>query len=93
MLGKMRGRSRAQVTRLVQRYGISGLVEQRKYRRNRFASRCTAADVELPSVDEAHGCLSGPATQKMLYREFYDYGEQEWARLANISVAHIYNLR
>lgn len=93
-LAKMSGLSRAQVTRLIQRYGTSGVVEQRKYRRNRFASRYTAADIELlASVDEAHECLSGPATQKILYRQFYDYGDQDYERLANISVAHIYNLR
>jgi hypothetical protein len=44
-------------------------------------------------VDEAHGVLSGPATQKILQREFYDFGEARYQRLARISVAHIYNLR
>ena len=44
-------------------------------------------------VDEAHETLSGPATQKILYREFHDYGDPRYERLAAISVAHIYNLR
>jgi len=44
-------------------------------------------------VDEAHDTLSGPATQKILQREFYDFGEARYQRLATISVAHIYNLR
>jgi transposase InsO family protein len=44
-------------------------------------------------VDEAHETLSGPATQKILYREFHEYGESGYERLARLSVAHLYNLR
>lgn len=93
-IAKMTGLSRAQVTRLLRRYKESGAVRERKYRRNRFASRYTVADIELlAGVDEAHETLSGPATQKILYREYYDYGDQRYERLATISVAHLYNLR
>ena len=45
------------------------------------------------SVDEAHEALSGPATQKILQREFHDFGDQRYERLAQISVAHLYRLR
>jgi hypothetical protein len=44
-------------------------------------------------VDEAHDTLSGPATQKILYREHFEFADSRYERLANISVAHIYNLR
>jgi transposase InsO family protein len=44
-------------------------------------------------VDEAHDVLSGPATQKILYREFHDFGDKRYERLAQISVAHLYRLR
>ena len=37
--------------------------------------------------------MSGPATQKILYREFYDYGDERYQRLSTISAPHIYNLR
>jgi hypothetical protein len=47
----------------------------------------------LGAVDEAHETLSGPATQKILYREYYEYGDERYQRLATISVPHIYNLR
>jgi hypothetical protein len=47
----------------------------------------------LAQVDEAHDTLSGPATQKILYREFFEFADTRYERLANISVAHIYNLR
>jgi hypothetical protein len=93
-LGKMTGLSRAQVTRLIGRYHESGMVKERGYRRHRFVRRYTPADVELlAGVDEAHETLSGPATQKILYREFHDYGDGRYQRLATISVPHIYNLR
>ena len=93
-ISKMTGLSRAQVARLIGRYKESGAVRERNYRRHRFASRYTAEDVELLlAVDEAHKTLSGPATQKILYREFHEFGDQRYVRLAFISVAHIYNLR
>ena len=93
-LAKMTGLSRAQVTRLIGRYLESGMVKQRRYRRNRFAIRYQAADVVLlAEVDQAHETLSGPATQRILYREFYEYGDERYERLATISAPHIYNLR
>ena len=67
---------------------------ERSYRRNQFARHYTGADIELLGTgDEAHGTLRGPATQKILYREFYEYGDERYGRLAAISVPHIYNLR
>lgn len=93
-LGRMTGLSRAQVTRLIARYREVGMVRETSYRRNRFFTRYTVADIELLAlVDEAHGNLSGPATQKILHREFHEYGDVRYERLAEISVAHIYNLR
>jgi transposase InsO family protein len=47
----------------------------------------------LAQVDEAHDTLSGPATQKILYRQYHEFAEAGCERLAGISVAHIYNLR
>jgi hypothetical protein len=91
---KMTGLSRAQVTRLISRYTASGRVRPTVYRRRRFPERYTRADIELlASVDEAHETLSGPATRRILEREYQLYGKQEYARLASISVAHLYNLR
>jgi transposase InsO family protein len=93
-VGKMTGLSRAQVTRLIARYGRCGRIEVAPYRRHRFPQRYTRADVErLALVDEAHENLSGPATRRILEREYQLYGKPEYARLATISVAHLYNLR
>jgi transposase InsO family protein len=93
-LEKMTGLSRAQVTRLIGRYRMRGRVQPTVYRRHRFAQRYTRADLELlVAVDEAHENLSGPATRRILEREYRQYGKPEYERLASISVAHLYNLR
>ncbi len=91
---KMTGLSRAQVTRLIGRFGKTGRVRPTVYQRHRFAQRYTARDVELLArVDQAHETLSGPATRHILQREYEVYGKREYERLASISVAHLYNLR
>ena len=44
-----------------------------------------AADVELlAAVDEAHETLSGPATRKILEREYQQYQQREYERLAGM---------
>jgi len=91
---KMTALSRAQVTRLIALYTATGRVQVTVYRRQRFAERYTRADIELlASVDEAHETLSGPATRRILEREHELYNKPEYARLATISIAQLYNLR
>lgn len=93
-LGKMTGLSRAQVTRLIGQYKESGKVRARVYRRHQFAVRYSREDIGLlAAVDEAHETLSGPATQKILQREYHDYNDSRFANLARLSVAHLYRLR
>jgi transposase InsO family protein len=91
---KVTGLSRAQVTRLISQYVEAGTVHVRRGRGKRYTARYTPADIALVAhVDEAHDTLSGPATGKILYREYYEFADNRYERLANISVAHIYNLR
>ncbi|PZR75299.1 MAG: integrase [Chthoniobacterales bacterium] len=91
---RMTGLSRAQVTRLIGRYRGCGEVKPAKYRRHGFARRFTNADIALlATVDEAHETLSGPATKRILEREFQQYGKCEYERLSTISTGHLYNLR
>jgi transposase InsO family protein len=91
---KMTGLSRAQATRLIGHYLRGEPVQAKPYRRHRFSVRYERADIELlAAVDAAHETLSGPATQKILQREFYDYGDPRYGRLAELSVAHLYRLR
>ena len=91
---KMTGLSRAQITRLITLYLSGEEVKAQPYHRHCFVKRYTREDVELlANVDEAHGSLSGPATQKLLYRACYDFGQSEFVRLAAISVSQLYRLR
>ena len=93
-VARMTGFSRAQVTRLITGYGQTGRVKAAAYQRTKFAVRYTAADLNLLAyVDQAHGNLSGPATRRILEREYGEYGQAAYQRLAAISVAHLYRLR
>jgi hypothetical protein len=93
-LQRVSGYSRAQITRLIGHYGERGKIQPARYQRHRFPRKYTAADVALlAKTDELHGWLSGPATKKILERENEVYGHSEYANIAAISVAQIYNLR
>ena len=93
-VAKMTGLSRAQSTRLLTLYLKGEEVKPKPYRRHRFRKRYTGADVELlAAVDEAHGTLSGPATQKLLQRAYYEFEETAYERLSKLSAAQLYRLR
>jgi hypothetical protein len=93
-LAKMTGLSRAQITRLICQYGQGRELLPARYRRHRFARPYTLADVELlAAVDETRETLSGPATRRILQREYQHYRQREYKRLAGISVARLYRLR
>ena len=93
-LEKMTGLSRAQATRLITVYLGGEPVKAKPYRRHVFPRRYNRGDVDLlVAVDTAHETLSGPATQKILYRAYHDFGEKKFERLAEISVAQLYRLR
>jgi predicted DNA-binding transcriptional regulator AlpA len=93
-LERMTGLSRAQVTRLIRQHQLTGRVQATAYQRNQFARRYTSTDLDLLAyVDKAHGNLSGPATKRILNREFEEFGISAYQRLAGISVAHLYRLR
>ena len=93
-MSKVTGLSLAQITRLIRAYVNSGVIEPKTYRRRRFATKYQHADIVLlADVDRAHERLSGPATRLILQREYQEFGKQKFARLAEISVSHLYNLR
>ena len=94
-LERVSGYSRQQLTRLVKR-GCKGGQLTKGYRGSRtsFARTYTSADVLLLAhTDNLHGTLSGLATKKLMERAFERFGDARYARLAGISVAHLYNLR
>jgi transposase InsO family protein len=91
---RMTGKSRAQVTRLITGHRKTGQVKAAAYQRTKFATRYTPTDVGLLAyVDKAHGNLSGPATKRILEREYLDYGQAAYERLSKISVAQLYRFR
>ena len=91
---KVTGSSAAQTTRLIRAFLDQGAVRAAPYQRHCFQARYTAEDVALlAEVDRAHERLSGPATRHIFQREYEQYGNPQYERLAKISVAHLYNLR
>lgn len=93
-VSKITGLSRAQVARLIRCYQQGGQVKPRKYQRHRFSNRYTRTDIELlAQLDDYHENLSGPATQRILQREWHDFHQAQYERLARLSVAQLYRLR
>jgi transposase InsO family protein len=94
-LERVSGYSRQQLSRLVQRGGERRpLVKRYRASRTSFARTYTSADVLLLAhTDTLHGTLSGLATKKLMERAYRIFGDARYARLAAISVAHLYNLR
>jgi len=93
-LSKVTGRSRAQITRLIRQYVQTGEVRWQSGQRHQFASKYSEQDIALlAEVDRAHERLSGPATKRILEREWQTFGQGEFQHLAGISVSHLYNLR
>ncbi|HWQ54039.1 MAG TPA: hypothetical protein VN442_10165 [Bryobacteraceae bacterium] len=83
-----------QITRLIRRYRQHGEIRVEGGPRRCFPVKYTLQDLELLiEVDRAHRRLSGLATRLILEREWQVFGNRPYARLAEISVAHIYNLR
>jgi hypothetical protein len=93
-LCRVSGYSRAQVNRMVRQYRQTGVIERGHATTNGFAPKYTRDDIRLlVELDELHGTLSGPATKKLCERAYHLFGQQEYERLAGISVSHLYNLR
>jgi transposase InsO family protein len=91
---KVTGMSTSQITRLIRAFLDLGAVRTAPYQRHRFPTRYTGEDIALlAEVDRAHERLSGPATRCILEREYEQFGNAQYVRLAKISVAHLYNLR
>jgi len=94
LLAKVAGLSMPQITRLIRSYRNFGEIRVGGGARRRFPLRYTQEDLDLLiEIDRAHQRLSGPATRRIVEREWQVFGGKQYARLAEISVAHLYNLR
>ena len=86
---KVRGYSRAQVSRLIGEYNRRGRLRKAQYKRHQFPGRYTPSDIALLArTDELHGYLSGAATKKIREREWGIYGPLEFENISRISIAH-----
>jgi len=82
-----------QIKRLIRKYK-NGNLSWKKWQKNKFKQKYNYNDVSLlHKVDAACECMSGKAVQKILQRNYKVFGLQEYERLSQISVSHIYNLR
>jgi len=92
-LKKISGYSDSQITRLIKRY-FKGRLIWRTYNKNIFPTKYTPEDIALlVKTDNAHSCLNGWSTKKILVREYKEFEKEDYEIIKDISVAHIYNLR
>ena len=93
-LAKVTTLSRAQLTRLIQRWVETRRIERKAAQRPSFHRRYSDADIaSLAELDAAHEDLSGPAVRHLCQRAWVVFGDAKFQRLAGISASHIYNLR
>ena len=92
---RVTGYSRQHLSRLIARFrDTKSLRLLDRVSRTSFARKYTPADVVLlAELDSLHDTLSGPATKVLAQRAHARFGDARYARLAEISVSHLYNLR
>lgn len=91
---KTTGYSDIQTKRLIGQYLATGKVLLSAKKKHCFPAIYTTDDVALlVRTDNAHARLSGPATKRICDREYRLFGKSAYARLATISISHLYNLR
>jgi len=89
------GYSRQQLTRLIQQYLETGVVQQRVVNKSAgFKQKYSAEDITLLSkMDERYDTPSGAVIKKFCERACLLFGQTEYENIAQISVSHLYNIR
>ncbi|WP_206675356.1 DDE-type integrase/transposase/recombinase [Mariprofundus sp. KV] len=91
---QLSGYSRQQITRLITRHRETGHIHRRQRTTNGFKPKFTREDIILlAEVDQLVDSASGTTIKVYCQRAYELFGDQRFARLANISVSHLYNLR
>ena len=92
---RLTGYSRQHLSRLIAQYRRTQSLRPRKRAsRTSFACVYRPEDVTLlAETDNLHDTLSGPATKVLFIRAYTMFNDQRFARLSQISVSHLYNLR
>jgi len=86
--------SNSQLTVLIGRKKKTGKILVKQESHHKFATVYGPQDVaRLIETDKAHNCLAGPATKDILVREYKVFSHQQYEKISQISVSHIYNLR
>jgi predicted DNA-binding transcriptional regulator AlpA len=90
----MTGLSKSQVDRLISKKKKFGIVFLSSTIKHRFPRKYAPKDIALlVKTDNAHKRLSGPATKKILEREYTLFSKEDYNNISSISCSHIYNLR
>ncbi len=94
-LQRLTGYSRQHASKLIAQYrDTQSLKPRKRISRTSFARQYTTEDIALlAQTDSLHDTLSGPATKVLLRRAVEHFGDGRYARLSQISVSHLYNLR
>jgi hypothetical protein len=94
-LRRLTGYSRQHLSRLLVQYRDTRSLKPRvRASRTSFTRHYGPAEVALlAETDSLHDTLSGPATKVLLLRALTLFGDTRFARLAQISISHLYNLR
>jgi hypothetical protein len=91
---KATGLSKSQLTRLINSCKTRGTLKPKEYRRYKFPKIYGMEDIALlADTDNAHRCLSGQATKKIIEDEFNIFNKTKYKDLKDISVSHLYRLR
>ena len=87
--------SRQQLTRLINQYLKTGVVQLNKvHKPPGFKQKYGATDVALlAEMDERYDTPSGAVIKKLCERAYCIFNEDDYQNIANISVSHLYNLR
>ena len=93
-MAKMTGLSKSQAGRITSGKRRFGKVFLSSTARHHFPRKYAPVDIALLiKTDNLHKRLSGPATKKILEREYNLFDKVEYGNISKISSAHIYNLR
>lgn len=91
---KITCRSRVQIKRLIGQKKKVGRIKLSIVKKNTFPVRYSTGDIaRLIETDNAHGRLSGPATKRIMERQYLIFNKMEYENIYHISVPHIYNIR
>ena len=91
---QMTGLSKSRLTKIITRKKKFGKLWLGSTRKHRFPRKYTSEDMGLLiKTDNVHNRLSGPATRKIIEREYLVFNREKFKNLKDISSSHIYNLR